>query len=130
VTRYYQLNPLLSAFGAHSVNSTVPGKEEYQQIFQIRGAKPSHKRRNILLGIIVTVAVLAFFLLPIFDVETPSSSSVQNGWPISDASSGGSPSFVLFHCGLVVTTGTEVFPPAIGEQSEPKFPVDDFQWIC
>jgi hypothetical protein len=113
-----------------STRSTVPSKDEFEQIFQTRGGKPSRRRRNFLLGITVAVVILAFFLLPIFDVETPPSSSGFAAG-LFDVSASGSPSYALFGCGLVVTTGTFVHPPVYGEApGSNRIPEDDFQWIC
>ena len=79
----------------------------------------------------IVLIVLSFFLLTIVDVNPPATSS-GFGFGLNDVTTLGSPSYALFGCGLVVTTGLLAVPPPLGGSvSGPiQFQEDQYQWIC
>jgi hypothetical protein len=84
---------------------------------------------EFLQGTVAVGIVVMTILWPALTVAPPVGSP-SLGPSVFYVSTNGSLSYALFHCGMIVTTGTQVLPAAWGERFNPPFPVDRFQWIC
>jgi len=104
----------------------VPIKTDYQRMFVTHG-KARHWRRKVIFGVLGVGLALTFVLVPLFPVEKPATVPSLNAY---DASTSGSFSYLVFHCGEVLESGTVATGPASFIFGPPTTTIDQSAWIC